>query len=123
MKAYLFRYQAGIKYGTALDYDYVLGLYKKSTIATEQQRYLKALASSEDQAIQLRTLELAISGNVRKQDALYLVRYIVQFGGLKSPSFVWSFLKTNWVRLVDFWKGGDWSKVNDLVCLLIVSAW
>ena len=117
MKAYQSRYRAGVKYGQVNDYEYVLGLYKKSTIATEQQRFLRALASSEDQSIQQRTLELAISGQVRKQDALFLVRYVVQLGGLNAPSFVWSFLRNNWNQLVDFWKGGDWSKVNDLVCL------
>ncbi|KAI8928792.1 peptidase family M1-domain-containing protein [Entophlyctis helioformis] len=107
-------YMAGVMHGGDDHYDWVLDQYMHTTFAPEQQQYLFALASSPASYLQMRTLNLTLTGEVRKQDATRLIEdvsSITPVGHLTS----WIFLMDNWDQITGLWKGGDFSKFNGLL--------
>jgi aminopeptidase N len=61
-------YQAAAQWGTEEDYEWLLMKYKTSTFATEKGRLLNAFTSTTRPYLQIRTLDLVLSGDIRKQD-------------------------------------------------------
>jgi aminopeptidase N len=88
-------YDAGVMYGNQEDYEWVQQRFLKSNFAPDQQIYLHALASSPVPHLQTRTLEFAISANVRKQDVVTLLTQVASLTPLGHVS-VWIFLMDNW---------------------------
>jgi hypothetical protein len=82
----------------------------------EQRRLLRAICSSKNEDIQVQTLDWALSGKVRKQDAMYVIRDVAALGGQKGPSNTWNYLKKNWKKLSEFLHGGAFNRINDVVC-------
>ncbi|KAL2911705.1 Aminopeptidase 2 mitochondrial [Polyrhizophydium stewartii] len=87
---------AGVMHGDESDYDWVLAQYLKSTFAADQQRYLFALASSPVSYLQMRTLNLTLTGEIRKQDITRLVENVASITPVGHL--------TAWIFLMDHWK-------------------
>jgi aminopeptidase N len=108
-------YDAGVIYGDLNDYKYVLSSFQNSTFAPDQQMYLHALASSSVPYLQTKTLNWAISGDVRKQDiqgVLHRVSVSTPVGHLTT----WIFMMENWERITKmFDKAGGFGKFNKLL--------
>ena len=107
-------YNAAVQYGGESNYEWVLNEYKESTFAPDQQRLLFALASSPVSYLQMRTLNLTLSGEIRKQDVQSLIENVASItpvGHLTS----WVFLMDNWKAVTNIWKDGDFSKFNDIL--------
>ena len=102
-------------YGDEEAYDWMWNRYWNSTFAAEDARCLHAIASIKRPYLQQKTLFLAISGKVRRQDALRLIEMVVKLGGPTGPIMVWTFLRSHWVEAIEYWRGSDWTKFNDMV--------
>jgi puromycin-sensitive aminopeptidase len=79
------------------EYERFLMRFKAAATPQEEQRYLHALAGFRPPALVRRTLELAVSGEVRTQDAPFLVRDLLM--GVHSREQAWAFVKTHWDRM------------------------
>lgn len=112
-------YDTGVIYGNEDDYNWIMAMYTETTFAADQEKLLHALASTRKPYLQHRTLEFAISGRVRKQDVMTLIRQVALLGGPTGPVIVWTFLRTNWDRVVKFWEGSDWTKLNEMISTLV----
>jgi hypothetical protein len=108
-------YDAGVIYGDLNDYKFVQKLFLHSTFAPDQQLYLHALASSPIPYLQIKTLNFALSGAVRKQDIQKLLRQVA----LSTPIghvTAWIFIKENWTRINEIFQGGgSFGKLSKLL--------
>ena len=83
--------------GGEAEYAEFLDKFKTAQTPQEEQRYLYSLAGFRDVGLLRRTLALTVSGDVRTQDAPYLVRSLLM--SVDGREFAWRFVKDNWDRM------------------------
>ena len=83
--------------GDAAGFDEFVRRFKEANTPQEERRYLLALTGFRDPALIDRMLALALGGEVRTQDAPFVLR-----AALLSPDArrqAWAFVRTNWARI------------------------
>jgi len=83
--------------GDATRYDEFNERFRTATTPQEERRYLFSLASFQPKALLERTLARTISGEIRTQDAPFLVSAIL--GNVYGRELAWTFVKTNWEKM------------------------
>jgi puromycin-sensitive aminopeptidase len=84
--------------GGATDFEKFVAKFKSALTPQEETRYLFALANfADDQSID-RTLALTVNGEVRTQNAPYLMRGILLNRHARAKA--WSFLKARWDEML-----------------------
>jgi puromycin-sensitive aminopeptidase len=76
------------------EYTEFLGRFRSASTPQEEQRYLYALAGFRETGLLRRTLDLTLSGEVRTQDAPYLVRSLLM--NVQARELAWEFVKEHW---------------------------
>jgi puromycin-sensitive aminopeptidase len=71
--------------------------FREAASPQEEQRYLYALAGFRPTPLVERTLEKTLNGEVRTQDAPFLVRSMLY--GVHSRERAWEFVRANWERM------------------------
>jgi puromycin-sensitive aminopeptidase len=80
--------------GDAARYDDFLKRFRAAATPQEEQRYLYALAGFRDPALARQTLERAINGEIRTQDAPFVVRGMLMSVDIRE--LAWEFVKAHW---------------------------
>ncbi len=80
--------------GGPADYEAFFGRFKAARTPQEEQRYLHSLAGFRDPGLLRRTLALCLSGEVRSQDAPFLVRGLLM--SVEARQQVWRFVTDHW---------------------------
>ena len=80
--------------GDAALYDRFLAEMRKAKVPLQYRRYLNSLAAFSDPVLLKRTLEFAISGEVRSQDSPGLIAQVL--GNPAGRDLAWQFVKTRW---------------------------
>lgn len=88
--------------------------YIDSTFAPEKDRVLGALAHVNQPYLQMRTLDFAISGKVRKQDIMRLISSVAVYSPM-GHMYTWNWLRSNWKTIMHLWKGLDYSHLNGVI--------
>ena len=83
--------------GDATRYDEFNDGFRTAATPQEERRYLFSLASFQPKALLERTLARTISGEIRTQDAPFLVSAIL--GNVYGRELAWTFVKTNWEKM------------------------
>ena len=83
--------------GGEAEYAEFLGRFKAAPTPQEEQRYLYALAGFRQPALLQRTLERTVGGEVRVQDAPFLIRALLT--SVYARELAWSFVKERWETL------------------------
>jgi len=83
--------------GDAPRYDEFNERFRTAATPQEERRYLFSLASFQPKALLDRTLVRTISGEIRTQDAPFLVSAIL--GNVYGRELAWTFVKTNWEKM------------------------
>ncbi len=84
--------------GNDVDYDHFYSRFKNAQTPQEEQRYLFALANFRLPHLIERTLQLTVNGEVRTQNAPYLMRNLLLNRDARNAA--WSFLKIHWADMV-----------------------
>jgi puromycin-sensitive aminopeptidase len=84
--------------GDQNDYERFFALFKAAATPQEEQRYLSALSKFQSPDLLKRTLEQALNGAVRSQDAPYLVAEVMN--NASASEHAWQFVKDNWQQMV-----------------------
>ena len=84
--------------GTISDYENFYRRFKDAATPQEETRFLFALANFRVPELIDRTLDLTISGEVRTQNAPYLLRGILL--NRKARAQAWSFMKAHWEEML-----------------------
>jgi puromycin-sensitive aminopeptidase len=83
--------------GGEAEYAEFLEKFKQAKTPQEEQHYLYSLAGFRQAPLLSRTLEKTISGEVRNQDAPFLMRALLQ--SVHSRELAWEFVKANWAAM------------------------
>ncbi len=83
--------------GDTTRYDEFNERFRTAATPQEERRYLFSLASFQPKALLARTLARTISGEIRTQDAPFLVSAILN--NVYGRELAWDFLKTNWEKM------------------------
>jgi puromycin-sensitive aminopeptidase len=80
--------------GDEARYNAFLERFRFATTPQEERRYLYALGMFRSEALLARSLEMTLTGEVRSQDAPYLIRLILM--NVAGRELAWAFIKQNW---------------------------
>ena len=80
--------------GDAADYEKFYAKFKNAQTPQEETRYLFALASFRQNDLIDHTLQMTINGEVRTQNAPYLMRSLLLIKEVREKA--WSFMKAHW---------------------------
>jgi aminopeptidase N len=83
--------------GDAADYEQMLARAESGGTPQEQLRHLYSLAEFDDEALVLRTCELALTDQVRTQNAPFLLRAAI--GNRRHGAAAWGFVRRHWADL------------------------
>jgi len=83
--------------GDAPRYDEFHDRFRTAVTPQEERRYLFSLAAFQPKALVERTLARTISGEIRTQDAPFLVSAVM--GNVYGRELAWDFVKTNWEKM------------------------
>jgi puromycin-sensitive aminopeptidase len=83
--------------GEATRYDEFHDRFRTAVTPQEERRYLFSLAAFQPKALVERTLARTISGEIRTQDAPFLVSAVL--GNVYNRELAWDFVKTNWEKM------------------------
>jgi puromycin-sensitive aminopeptidase len=83
--------------GDATRYDEFNDRFRTAVTPQEERRYLFALAAFQPKALVERTLARTISGEIRTQDAPFLVSAVM--ANVYNRELAWDFVKTNWEKM------------------------
>jgi aminopeptidase N/puromycin-sensitive aminopeptidase len=94
--------------GDAAFFDQLQGVSQTAGDPQLRIQSLHALARFRDAALVTRALDYAVSGKVRNQDALWLVR--IEMGDRRTREVAWQYVQQNWPRVqaqLTTWMGGS----------------
>ena len=83
--------------GDATQYDEFNERFRTAATPQEERRYLFSLAAFQPKTLLERTLARTISGEIRTQDAPFLISAIL--GNVYGRELAWAFVKTNWEKM------------------------
>ena len=83
--------------GDAARYDEFNEGFRRAATPQEERRYLFSLAAFQPTTLLDRTLVRTISGDIRTQDAPFLVSAIL--GNVYGRELAWEFVKANWEQM------------------------
>ncbi|KAK6911934.1 Aminopeptidase N-like, N-terminal domain, partial [Dillenia turbinata] len=83
-------------------FDALLNVYQEADVVQERTRVLRSLASSPDPNLVVESLNLLLSGEIREQDAIYVLTGI----SLEGREAAWGWFKENWDLILKKWGDG-----------------
>lgn len=95
------RTRAEAYWGDAARYDEHLAAFRKAGTPDEEHRFLYALACYRDPALLRRTLEAAVDGTIRGQDAGRVFRFLIARPAGQRPAV--DFLESHWEAMRAAW--------------------
>ncbi|HXJ80142.1 MAG TPA: M1 family metallopeptidase [Candidatus Methylomirabilis sp.] len=98
-----------------------LDRFKNARTPQEEQRYLYALAGFRQPELLSRTLDLSLSGEVRSQDAPFLLRSLL--GSVYGRELAWAFVKEHWEMMARQYPGSAYRRMWEGVTGLISADW
>ena len=107
--------------GGEREYADFLQRFKTARTPQEEQRYLYALAAFRQPELVAQTLQRTISGEVRSQDAPFLLRTLLS--GVHSRAAAWDFVKANWRQMDRQYPRSAYRRMYEGVTSLIGADW
>ena len=95
--------------------------FKRARSPQEEQRYLYALAGFRQPELLERTLEWTLNGEIRSQDAPYVVRAML--GSVYGRGLAWEFVKAHWETMARLYPPSAYRRVYEGVASLVSPRW
>ena len=102
-------------------YGWFLERFKNARTPQEEQRYLYALAGFRQPELLSRTLALTIGGEVRSQDAPFLMRALL--ASVYGRGLAWEFVKEHWETMARQYPGSAYRRMFEGITALISADW
>lgn len=102
--------------GDATDYEWMLDRYRNGTTPQEQLRHLYALAEFDDADLMAQTCTLAMSDEVKTQNAPFVLRMCI--ANRHHGEAAWTFVKDHWADAVERFPSNTIVRMVDSVKLL-----
>ena len=107
--------------GGESEYEEFLQRFKSARTPQEEQRYLFALAGFRQPDLIRRTLEKTTSGELRSQDAPFLVRGLLV--SVYSRGLAWEYVKANWETMARQYPASAYRRMYEGVTTLVSPRW
>jgi len=107
--------------GGEREYADFLQRFKSARTPQEEQRYLYALAGFRQPELLAQTLDRTINGEVRSQDAPYLVRALLT--SVHARGLAWAFVKEHWETMARQYPGSAYRRMYEGVTGLVSAEW
>eukprot|EP01119_Soliformovum_irregulare_P006321 TRINITY_DN181_c0_g2_i1.p1 TRINITY_DN181_c0_g2~~TRINITY_DN181_c0_g2_i1.p1 ORF type:complete len:891 (-),score=308.06 TRINITY_DN181_c0_g2_i1:1031-3703(-) len=104
-----FVYKTVVGKGGEQEWNQVLNIFKTADAHEEKLRALRALGSTQDDALLSKTLNMALDGQVREQDIFYVI--LACGAHPKGREATWAYLKQNWAQFEE--KLGETAMILD----------
>jgi puromycin-sensitive aminopeptidase len=95
--------------------------FRQARTPQEEQRYLYALAGFRHPTFLQKTLDRALSGEIRSQDAPYVVRSML--AGVYGRGLAWEFVKTHWQTMARLYPPSAYRRMFEGVTGLVSRRW
>jgi puromycin-sensitive aminopeptidase len=95
--------------------------FKRARTPQEEQRYLYALAGFRQPDLLRRTLEMTVNGEVRSQDAPFLIRTLLT--SVAARGLAWDFVKGHWEAMARQYPESAYRRMYEGVPALVSPAW
>jgi puromycin-sensitive aminopeptidase len=103
------------------EYAEFLERFKGARTPQDEQRYLYALAGFRQPELVGRTLELTLNGEVRSQDAPFLMRALLV--SVHARGLAWDFVKERWEAMARQYPGSAYRRMWEGVTALVSADW
>jgi puromycin-sensitive aminopeptidase len=103
------------------EYAEFLQRFKSARTPQEEQRYLYALAGFRQPDLVRQTLGRTINGEVRSQDAPFLVR--AALGSVSGRELAWEFVKEHWETMSRQYPGSAYRRMWEGITALVSPEW
>jgi puromycin-sensitive aminopeptidase len=107
--------------GGDAEYAEFLQRFKSARTPQEEQRYLYALAGFRQPELIRRTLEKTTNGEVRSQDAPFLMRALLV--SVHSRGLAWDYVKDTWETMARQYPGSAYRRMYEGVTALVSPEW
>lgn len=94
-----------------------LKAFKDAATPQEEDRYMYSLAAFRDAALLQKTLEKTLNGEVRTQNAPYLVRSVMT--NTAGRDVAWSFMKENWATILKLFPDNSITRMCEGITTLV----
>jgi puromycin-sensitive aminopeptidase len=95
--------------------------FREARTPQEEQRYLYALAGFRQPDLLSQTLASTINGEVRSQDAPFLLRALL--GSVSGRGLAWEFVKANWETMARQYPGSAYRRMWEGISSLVSPEW
>jgi puromycin-sensitive aminopeptidase len=103
------------------DYAFFLERFKTARTPQEEQRYLYALAGFRQPELLSRTLERTTNGEVRSQDAPFLMRALLS--SVHARGLAWNFAKEHWEEMARQYPASAYRRMWEGITALVGAEW
>jgi len=107
--------------GGEAEYAEFLERFQRARTPQEEQRYLYAPAGFRQPALLQRTLDRTVSGDIRSQDAPFVVRALL--AGVYGRGLAWAFVKGHWQTMARLYPPSAYRRMYEGVTALVSQAW
>ncbi|RKP16781.1 aminopeptidase 2, partial [Rozella allomycis CSF55] len=102
-----------VKFGSVVEYEQVLKIYKETQIQDRKLAALSALGSPKTEDLLQKTLQFALSDEIRSQDVVYPIGSVA--GNPYGRLLAFKFLQDNWDALYKRYYGGSAALLGRIV--------
>ena len=95
--------------------------FKSARTPQEEQRYLYALAGFRQAELLGRTLEMTLNGEMRSQDAPYVIRSLLV--SVYGRGLAWDFVKRNWQTMARQYPESAYTRMYEGIAGLVSADW
>jgi len=95
--------------------------FKRARTPQEEQRYLYALAGFRQPELLRQTLEMTVNGEVRSQDAPFLIRTLLT--SVDGRGLAWEFVKEHWETMARQYPESAYRRMYEGVPALVSAEW
>ena len=95
--------------------------FKRARTPQEEQRYLYALAGFRQPELLRRTLEMTVNGEVRSQDAPFVIRTLLT--SVDARGLAWEFVKAHWQAMARQYPESAYRRMYEGVPGLVSAEW
>jgi len=95
--------------------------FKSARTPQEEQRYLYALAGFRKADLLGRTLEMTLNGEIRSQDAPYVIRSLLT--SVYGRGLAWDFVKQHWQAMARQYPESAYTRMYEGVAALVSADW
>jgi puromycin-sensitive aminopeptidase len=107
--------------GGEAEYSEFRDRFKNARTPQEEQRYLYALAGFRQAELLGRTLEMTLNGEIRSQDAPYVIRSLL--GSVYGRGLAWDFIKGNWQVMARQYPESAYTRMYEGISALVSADW